>query len=216
MDTAQLLRDMGIDVWRARLRAAGPSAVAEAPRQHEAQPAPPEPSARKTTPATVRREPPATSMPTRPPAGSAQQGTGTTARRAAPPFTVLCAQTDAALLLAELSEERAAGRFVRDVLAAAGGGPPRTLVFEWPQRGIDADAVSAARALRAFCARQLDETPARVLLVGADVLERVGDLALPENAIVLAPLGELMVDGARKRALWQALKQRLGTAERQK
>ncbi len=112
-------------------------------------------------------------------------------------------------MLVELPRSKAARRFALDVLAASSGqfgGDTSQLAFDWPQPGVDNHSESAQKALGAFVAKQMsDQTPALVL-VGREVADRLA--RVPDDCILMAPLAELMVDGAKKRALWAELEGR--------
>ena len=72
--------------------------------------------------------------------------------------------------------------------------------FRW-----EGDVLSSARALRAFVAKQLADSGARLVLCAAQLLSQIGD-ELQECAVVELPaLDELIADGARKRELWQQI-----------
>lgn len=109
-------------------------------------------------------------------------------------------------MLVALGQAKTERRFALDVLAAASGvfgGETAQLAFDWPQPGVENNPDTARRALAAFVAKQLGDRPDGQVLIGAEVVERLE--AAPDGCLVLPAMAELMVDGERKRALWQAL-----------
>jgi hypothetical protein len=122
------------------------------------------------------------------------------------PFTVWCFSRPGALLLIETADPRAARRFAADLLAALTGiwgGETEQLRFEWPQPGLSPSEDSVTRALAAFVGKQVGDNGDALVLVGAEVADRLAASTLPESCLVLPRFDTLMTDGACKRALWQ-------------
>ncbi|MGE0625805.1 MAG: hypothetical protein AB7I04_14615 [Pseudomonadales bacterium] len=213
-DAVRLLNAMGIDVWHAR-RPAGPEPssrveVDASPAAHaHAQDEAPARAARAVLEdARVAGARSGTST-AGAPARSVPEATAARERPAASgvaPFSVLCLSKAGALLLIEPADPRAARRFAADLLAAATGvwgGETQQLRFEWPQPGIAPTADAVARALGAFVGKQLADSDGALVLVGAEVADRLAPGTLPADCLLLPPIDALMTDGSLKRALWQ-------------
>ena len=194
MDTAQILKEIGIDVWRLR-PARGSELSMPSGKPAEA----PQAAAEARTEApTVRPAQTATSK--RP---------DTTTGPAIAPFCVLSLLREGVLLLTESTDLRNARRFGSDLLAACSGvwgGESRQLIFEWPQPGLDSAGPAMSRALGAFVAKQLDDLGDGTVLMDANI---AGRLEQPDHrCLVIPPLDELMTDGDKKRGVWQEIVRR--------
>lgn len=124
---------------------------------------------------------------------------------------MLSLSRDGAALLAQPADPKAARRFAADLLAAitgVWGGQCRQLIFEWPQAGIDASEESMAKALGAFVAKQVSDNDGGLTLIGAEVVDRLGRVPVPDECLVIPAIDELMINGEKKRALWQEIVRR--------
>ena len=193
----QLLKDMGIDVWRQRLPAAEDSGRVEArpqSRERVARVESPAPAASRSV-----RQPPA--------ADRAASPAATAAGPEVAPFSVLCVAGQGTVVLVEPSEMRTARRFCRDLLCSATGewqAECAELVFAWPEQGVDRDESSMARALKAFVDGQAADHGASQLLIDAKVAERLGK-TMDGAWQVIPPVDRLMTDGALKREVWSRM-----------
>ena len=129
------------------------------------------------------------------------------------PFRVSCLTKGDVLLLvlSEGGESRAARRFALDLLSAASGiwgGEAAQLAFDWPQPGIENNAETQRKALGAFVAKQIGDHDGGLMLIGAEVVERLSET--PAGALILAPLEALMTRGELKRELWREIESRRG------
>ncbi len=199
-----LLKEMGIDVWRARRMGDETGSAAQAAPT-------PARSRQASRAAAVARE---ASPPTENPAvqrhAIARQNAAVQQPEIAP-FNVLCLSNPGAVLLVESGDVRSARRFAADLLAAVTGvwgGEMHQLVFEWPQPGIAPSSDAIARALGAFVNKQLADNAGALVMVGREVADRLSAAALPEHCLVLPSFDALMTDGSLKRALWQDLASR--------
>jgi hypothetical protein len=205
------LQEMGIDIWRMR---GTPAASDQAPAASSSQPAAsssqPAPRRRTAAPRRGRAE---SAQAT---AASAEAVTGSERRATVAPFTVLCLSKADAVLFVEPGRQRGARRFASDLLSATTGvwgGQTGQLEFRWPQAGIENAPEAVGRALGAFVSKQIvDLARGGVVLIGAEVADRLPPGVLPADALLLPPTERLMVDGGRKRALWQEIGRRLGEA----
>ncbi len=185
-----MLRQMGVDVWLLRRETAEALAELSAPERLL-------PTAEPAQTEAAQRAPVAQPEPRPQPPVSGPE---------VQPFSVYCLSKGPVLMLVELGASKAERRFALDVLAASSGlfgGNAAQLAFEWPQPGVDNNPGTVRKALRAFVAKQLGDQQPEQILIGREVAGRLEQL--PEGAIELAPLAELMVDGALKRALWAEL-----------
>jgi hypothetical protein len=195
---------MGIDVWRqrgSRADVADPSPSSAKPIEG-VRPSPVHPESghaatRIRVPARVRaseREPPATHPAEEPDA-----------------YTVLClsnAGNEGAVVIAAPRDLRTGRRFAADLLASVTGvwgGELRQILFDWPQPGLDGSRTAAAKALGAFVDKQVADLGDGTVLIGAEVVERLGSRELPEHWLVTPRFDELMTSGEAKRALWREL-----------
>jgi hypothetical protein len=208
---------MGVDVWRERQSGVGGPAESEVEAHHIAGPADAalttalaeperavaeaEVAEAEVAEAEVKAEVESIETPVRPPPIQSLEGGGATSI-ATEPFAVLCLSREGAVLLSQPSDLRAARRFGADLLAAVTGvwgGQSDQLIFEWPQPGIDASAESMSKALGAFVIKQVGDNADGLTLVGAEVVERLGRVPVPDECMVIPAIDELMTSGDLKR-----------------
>lgn len=82
----------------------------------------------------------------------------------------------------------------------------REAVFAWPQPGLATAQGEAVKALSAFVDKQLaDGIPKEIVLISEKVVDRLPDVSLPEATILVPPIDQLMCDWQLKRKLWLVL-----------
>lgn len=203
MDTARLLKEMGIDVWRLR-RDSAAATLPDAP-----------------TP-VVRARAPAADAPDAVPDVPAPAAAGVVspvpeksvarATRPLDAFEVLCLAGHGLVWIGRPADPRTGRRFGGDLLCAAAGrwsaGQTFELItFSWPQPGVANTADLMRRALGAFVDKQCSDAADGRIMIGDEVLRELPRERLPERALRLPETDALMRDGEIKRRVWQAIEQ---------
>lgn len=207
MNTAQILSEMGIDVWRLRTdglqqevldaaaseSASGPQAVVESPGSRGQTAAAVESNARTAAPATEA------------PVEAPVEG------KPVAPFNVVSLADEGGLLLFQSADLKSARRFAVDLLAAVTGSWSRNfrqLVFAWPQPGIENTHASMVKALAAFVDKQIHDAGSNRVLVSAELLQSL-DQSWPDVEIQPLPeIDRLMVDAELKKSAWLEISKR--------
>jgi hypothetical protein len=199
MNTAQILSEMAIDVWR--LRTAGrredlieqpPSESVEAGGDAETAPA-----VKSTAPAVESgtRSPGLTESEAQPVAG----------------FNVVSLSDENGLLLFQSRDLKSRRRFAADLLAAATGHWSRDfrqLIFVWPQSGIKNTNASMVKALTAFVEKQINDADSNNVLVTTELFRSL-DQSWPAVDIQQIPeIDELMVNAELKKSVWLEMSKR--------
>jgi hypothetical protein len=215
MNTAQILSEMAIDVWR--LRADGPrqdfiEVAAEVGSdagqiRQEAVVASPGVQ-QQTSPAAEATA--ATSVPGDP-GESAKPGVAESDAGPVPEFNVVSLSNEGGLLLFQSADLKGSRRFAVDLLATATGRwsrDYRQLVFAWPQAGIENTNTSMVKALAAFVEKQINDAPSNKVLVTAELFQRL-DRSWPAVDIQKIPdIDKLMVDAELKKVVWLEISRR--------
>jgi len=214
MDTAQILREMGVDVWRRRRTGSDDSGEGSGKKASGKKASDKKTSGNKQP---VKKPLPAAVAADRSGLDDVSAAVGREPEQKAPDaagvpaFKVLSLLREGALLVVEPAEIRTGRRFAADLLAAVTGlwgGESRQLVFDWPQAGIENTRESMSRALAAFVNKQISDNEDGLTLIGAEVVDRLGQAPVPEDCLVLPPFEELMTRGELKRSLWKEIGRR--------
>ncbi len=187
MDTAQILSELGVTVWRLRIDGRADETVLE-PASNE------HPAAGSADEETVEEPVSAVSM-----------------IPAVDAFRVLSLVSEGGLLLIQPTDVRAGRRFGAELLAGATGnwGKDCTqLIFSWPQQGIENTESSMRKALGAFVEKQVADAATDRVLITRETCERVDENRLPEDALRLPGIDELMISGELKKSTWLEISKR--------
>jgi len=179
----QLLRDMGIDVWRARTQAPVAGVVADPVAELEVDPV-----------AELEVVPVAEPF--------------KVVCLASERVVVLLEITDpVAFAVAEtVTNTRRIRRFGGDLLASVAGDwqkTPRETVFTWPRAGLAATEREGKKALSAFVDKQLAAgSVKKIVLISESLSKRLQGVSWPDATVVVPPIDQLMRHGQLKRKLW--------------
>jgi len=133
------------------------------------------------------------------------------APEAVEPFSVLSFACDGVVVLLDRVPTARERQLVRDLCAAATGvwdREPAQRRFDWPPAVIipgAEDRSAADRALRAFVGGELADHGCTLVLLGAALAARLGELRQAGERLVIADLVEFGRDAAEKRRVWAAL-----------
>jgi hypothetical protein len=218
MNTAQILSEMAIDVWRLRADshrqdfievAANAEEVGGDAGQIRQEAGLTSPGIQEQT--SPAAESTAATLVPGDPGEPAEPGMAESDAGPVPEFNVVSLADEGGLLLFQSADLKSPRRFAVDLLAAATGRwsrDYRQLVFAWPQAGIENTNASMVKALAAFVEKQINDAPSNRVLVTAELFQRL-DRSWPAVDIQKIPeIDKLMVDAELKKVVWLEISER--------